>query len=79
MVDTRSDARHVGNVRAPVGLVKLRFEDGRTLAMRPVADLCLFTIPRAYLRAERQLAFVRGYEAHGIVVQRAPVLFKLQR
>jgi hypothetical protein len=69
----------VGNVRAPVEVVKLRFEDGRTLAMRPVADLYLFAIPRAYLRAERQLAFVRGYEAHGIVVQRAPVLFKLQR
>jgi hypothetical protein len=68
----------VGNVRAPVEVVKLRFEDGRTLTMRPVADLYVFAIPREYLRTERQLAFVRGYEAHGIVVQRAPVLFKLR-
>jgi hypothetical protein len=68
----------VGNVRAPVEVVKLRFEDGRTLTMRPVADLYVFAIPREYLRTERQLAFVRGYEAHGIVVQRAPILFKLR-
>lgn len=68
----------VGNVRAPVELVKLRFGDGRTLTMRPVADLYVFAIPRAYLRTERQVAFVRGYEAHGIAVQRAPVLFKLR-
>jgi hypothetical protein len=68
----------VGNVRAPVERVKLRFEDGRTLTMRPVADLYVFAIPREYLRPERQLAFVRGYEAHGIVVQRAPVLFKMR-
>jgi len=61
-----------------VEVVKLRFEDGRTLTMRPVADLYVFAIPREYLRTERQLAFVRGYEAHGIVVQRAPVLFKLR-
>jgi len=68
----------VGNVRAPVERVKLRFEDGRTLTMRPVADLYVFAIPRRYLRAQRQLAFVRGYEAHDIVVQRSPVLFKLR-
>jgi len=68
----------VGNVRAPVEVVKLRFEDGRTLTMRPVADMYIFAIPREYLRTERQLAFVRGYEAHGIVVQRAPILFKLR-
>lgn len=68
----------VGNVRAPVEIVKLRFEDGRTLTMRPVADLYVFAIPREYLRTGRQLAFVRGYETHGIVVQRAPVLFKLR-
>ena len=74
-----SDLFVVGNVRAPVERVKLRFENGRTLTMRPVADLYVFAVPRAYLRAERQIAFVRGYEAHGIVVQRAPVLFKLQR
>ena len=73
-----SDLLVVGNVRAPVELVKLRFEDGRTLTMRPVADLYVFAIPRAYLRTERQLAFVRGYEAHGLVVQRAPVLFKVR-
>jgi hypothetical protein len=36
----------------------------------------VFAIPRRYLRAERQLAFVRGYDAKGKVVQRAPVLFK---
>jgi hypothetical protein len=68
----------VGNVRAPVEVVKLRFEDGTTLKMRPLAGLYLFAIPRAYLRTERQLAFVRGYDAHGRVVQRAAVLFKLQ-
>jgi hypothetical protein len=67
----------IGNVRAPVNRVKLRFADGRTLTMRPVADLFLFAIPRRYLRSERQLAFVRGYDATGQVVQRAPVLFKL--
>jgi hypothetical protein len=67
----------VGNVRAPVELVKLEFSDGRKLTMRPVADLYLFAIPRRYLRPEQQLAFVRGYEAHGLVVQRAAVLFKL--
>jgi hypothetical protein len=69
----------VGNVRAPVEVVKLRFGDGRRLTMRPVADLYVFAIPREYLRTERQLAFVRGYDANGIVVQRAPVLFKLRR
>jgi len=69
----------VGNVRAPVELVKLRFEDGRTLTMRPVAGLYVFAIPRAYLRTERHLAFVRGYEAHNLVVQRAAVLFKVRR
>jgi hypothetical protein len=68
----------VGNIRAPVELVKLRFENGRTLTMRPVAGLYLFAIPRAYLRTERQLAFVRGYDAHNLVVQRAPVLFKVR-
>jgi len=67
----------VGNVRAPVKRVKLRFADGRTLTMRPVADLFLFAIPRRYLHAERQLAFARGYNSAGQVVQRAPVLFKL--
>ena len=69
----------VGNVRAPVELVKLRFDDGKTLTVRPVADLYLFAIPRRYLRTDRQLAFVRGYDAHGLVVQRAPVLFKVRR
>lgn len=68
----------VGNVRAPVKLVKLRFEDGRTLTARPVADLYVFSVPRAYLSTKRQLAFVRGYDAHGLVVQRAAVLFKLR-
>jgi hypothetical protein len=68
----------VGNVRAPVERVKLRFADGRTLTKRPVADLYVFAIPRAYLRTQRQLAFVRGYDAHGLVVQRAAVLFKLR-
>jgi hypothetical protein len=67
----------VGNVRPPVKQVKLRFEDGRTLKMQPVADLFVLAIPRRYLRSERQLAFVRGYDAKGKVVQRAPVLFKL--
>jgi hypothetical protein len=67
----------VGNIRAPVKRVKLRFADGGTLTMRPVAGLFLFVIPRRYLRTERQLAFVRGYDATGQVVQRAPVLFKL--
>jgi hypothetical protein len=67
----------VGNVRAPVKRVKLRFTDGGTLAMRPVADLFLFAVPRRYLSTERQLAFVRGYDSTGQVVQRAPVLFKL--
>jgi hypothetical protein len=57
---------------------RLRFSTGESLTMRPVADLYVFAIPREYLRTERQLAFVRGYEAHGIVVQRAPVLFKLR-
>ena len=69
----------VGDVRAPVELVKLRFNDGKTLTMRPVADLYLFAVPRRYLRSERQLAFVRGYDARGLVVQRAPVLFKLPK
>jgi len=68
----------IGNVRAPVTLVKLRFADRKTLTMRPVRDLYLFAIPRGYLRAQRQLAFVRGYDAHGMVVQRAPVLFKVR-
>jgi hypothetical protein len=68
----------VGNVRAPVELVRLQFSDGKTLTMRPVADLYVFAIPRRYLHAQRQLAFARGYEAHGLVVQRSPVLFKLQ-
>jgi hypothetical protein len=68
----------VGNVRAPVTLVKLRFEDGKTLTTRPVGDLYVFAIPRAYLRAKRQVAFVRGYTAHGLVVQRAAVLFKVR-
>jgi hypothetical protein len=68
----------VGNVRAPVERVRLRFVDGRTFTIWPVADLYVFAIPRAYLTTEPQLAFVRGYEAHDIVVQRAPVLFKLR-
>jgi hypothetical protein len=67
----------VGNVRAPVKRVKLRFADGRTLTMRPTADLFLFAIPRRYLRTQRQLAFARGYDSFGRVVQRAPVLFKV--
>ena len=68
----------VGSVRAPVEVVKLRFGDGATLKLRPVAGLYVFAIPRPYLRTERQLAFVRGYDAHGLVVQRAAVLFKLR-
>jgi hypothetical protein len=55
----------------------LRFGDGGTLTMRRVADLVLFAIPVRYLRTERRLAFVRGYDANGKVVQRAPVLFKV--
>ena len=66
----------IGSVRAPVELVKLRFSDGKVLRMRPVAGLYLFAIPRRYLQTERQLAFVRGYDSYGLVVQRAPVLFK---
>lgn len=69
----------IGNVGAPVKLVKLRFADGRTLTTRPTADLFVFTVPRTYLRPQRQLAFVRGYDANGGVVQRAAVLFKLRR
>ena len=69
----------VGNVRAPVKVVKLRLADGTTITKRPTADLFLFAIPRRYLRTERQLAFVRGYDAHGNVVQRASVLFKVRR
>jgi hypothetical protein len=68
----------VGNVRPPVKVVKLRFHDGRTITRRPTADLFLFAIPRRYLRTERQLAFVRGYDARGRVVQRAAVLFKVR-
>jgi hypothetical protein len=68
----------IGNIRAPVKVVNLRFHDGRTITRRPTADLFLFAIPRAYLRTERQLAFVRGYDARGRLVQRAPVLFKLR-
>jgi Sigma-70 region 2 len=68
----------VGNVRPPVKILKLRFEDGTTTTRRPTADLFLFAIPRRYLRTERQLAFVRGYDAHGQVIQRAPVLFKVR-
>jgi hypothetical protein len=67
----------VGDVRAPVRRVRLRFADGRTLSTRPTADLFLFAIPRRYLRTRRQLAFVRGYDSSGQVVQRAPVLFKV--
>ena len=69
----------VGNVRPPVKTVRLRFADGRTMRMRPFAGLFLFAIPRRYLQTERQRAFVRGYTAHGKVVQRARVLFKVRR
>jgi hypothetical protein len=76
---TGRDLFVVGDVRPPVKTVKLRFADGRTLTRRPVADLFLFAIPRRYLLSDRQLAFVRGYDAHGRVIQRAPVLFKVRR
>jgi hypothetical protein len=68
----------VGDVRDPVELVKLRFDDGTTLKTQPKAGVFVFAIPRAYLHTQRQLAFVRGYDAHGFVVQRAPVLFKVR-
>jgi hypothetical protein len=68
----------MGNVRAPVKVVKLRFADGRTITKRPTAAIFLFAIPRRYLRTDRQVAFVRGYDARGRVVQRARVLFKVR-
>jgi hypothetical protein len=67
----------IGETRPPVTQVKLEFADGGVFGMRPVKRLFLFAIPKRHLTAQREIAFVRGYDKNGKVVQRAPVLFRL--
>jgi hypothetical protein len=66
----------IGETRAPVVRVQLRFEDGTTIATRPVAGLFVMAIPRAHLSTQRQFAFALGLERNGHIKQRQGVLFR---
>jgi hypothetical protein len=60
-----------------VTLVEMHFADGRVVAQRPVGDVFLFAIPRAYIKRKRQLAFAVGYTASHVAKQRSGVVFRL--
>lgn len=66
----------IGETRAPVVRVQLRFEDGGVVTTRPARGLFLLSIPRRYLSTHRQLAFAVGLADDGQVVQRQGVLFR---
>ena len=66
----------LGTYRSPAVRVRLRFADGSSVAAHARDGLFLVAVPRAHLSQTRQLAFVIGYEARGVVVQRQGVLFR---
>jgi hypothetical protein len=71
-----ADVFVMGNVRAPVEKVELRFADGRRILVTPVNGQFVVPVPARELRPERQLAFAFGERNDGTVVQRAGFLFK---
>jgi hypothetical protein len=66
----------IGQTRAPVARVSLRFADGDSVSARPTRGIVILAVPRAHLSTHRQRAILLGYDARGHEIQHPAVFFR---
>ncbi len=66
----------IGQTRAPVARVSLRFGNGDSVSVNPSHGIVILAVPRAHLSTHRQRAVLVGYDARGHEIQQPAVFFR---